>query len=287
MPFNFCPIEPPRMDPSGAETYARRRHQFQPTNESSAKGKKSIFSRKSTSAPLTPREAPFIGVDLRLPEPAIITCNAEIPMRVVLSSLNEHRDGLSLQSLQVDLVHYTHIRAHEVVRTEAMGTTITSRSNLGITINFPEGSDNAVLDPRLWRGFTVPNNLAPSFETCNISRSYELVTRIGLKHELQNSQVRCLYAHQDAVSESNQGTVSTHAWAATTLHDRAPATSPSLLGHRSTSRAFASNDEPTSSVKKTIQVLNGTWRDTGGHEAGVSTYRECPQWSARVQRCPT
>ena len=38
------------------------------------------------------------------------------------------------------------------------------------------------LPPRLWDNLPLPNTIAPSFDTCNISRRYELEVRVGLAH---------------------------------------------------------------------------------------------------------
>ncbi len=35
---------------------------------------------------------------------------------------------------------------------------------------------------RYWENIPLPNTVAPSFETCNISRTYELEVRVGLSH---------------------------------------------------------------------------------------------------------
>ena len=34
----------------------------------------------------------------------------------------------------------------------------------------------------LWRGQALPNTVAPSFDTCNVSRVYQLDVRIGLSY---------------------------------------------------------------------------------------------------------
>ena len=57
-----------------------------------------------------------------------------------------------------------------------------SKSNMGVLIGSKtdrEGTEVAI-DDRLWRGQALPNTIAPSFETCNIARSYCLDVRIGL-----------------------------------------------------------------------------------------------------------
>ena len=47
------------------------------------------------------------------------------------------------------------------------------------------------LDSRMWNELPLPSSVAPSFETCNISRTYELEIRIGLSHgSVGNVKVR-------------------------------------------------------------------------------------------------
>lgn len=38
------------------------------------------------------------------------------------------------------------------------------------------------IDPTMWNRIPLPNTVAPSFETCNIARTYELEIRVGLAH---------------------------------------------------------------------------------------------------------
>ena len=89
---------------------------------------------KDTKPPLTPTGAdsttPEITLDARLPNPAILTCNEKIPLRMMVKCLNECREQLYLQSLQVELVGYTHIRAGDVHRDEVSNWIIISLSNM-------------------------------------------------------------------------------------------------------------------------------------------------------------
>ncbi|KAK4982037.1 hypothetical protein LTR66_009522 [Elasticomyces elasticus] len=180
-PFNFLPIEPPRPTRSGSEVYARRRHAFTVSADrpDSKSRMKDLFGRQSTSGPSTPTEAPFIGVDARLPEPAILTCNEDIPLRIIFKRLNEHGE-IHVDSLQIQLIGYTHVRAHDVHRTEANGWTIMTKSKLGIPIGSVTDvvGTETVLNNGLWRGKPLPNTVAPSFETCNLSRTYELESQM-------------------------------------------------------------------------------------------------------------
>lgn len=45
----------------------------------------------------------------------------------------------------------------------------------------PIGKD-MVIDSKYWDQVPLPSSVAPSFETCNISRRYELEARVGLSY---------------------------------------------------------------------------------------------------------
>ncbi|PLN80545.1 hypothetical protein BDW42DRAFT_170641 [Aspergillus taichungensis] len=180
--FNFLPIEPPRIGDANEETYARRQSQFAKPTPSKAKG---LFQKISSSS-LRDSEAqlPRVSVDLRLPNPPILTCNEPIPLRVLVSKASETYETIFLQMLQIDLISYTHILAHDLRRTEPGSWVIFSRSNMGIPLGRggdPVGTEWA-LDSNLWNRIPLPSSVAPTFETCNISRSYELEVRVGLTY---------------------------------------------------------------------------------------------------------
>jgi len=198
MPFNFCPIEPPRPRDTGAETFARRKHQFVPAVDiaAKAKGKSSIFTRKSFANLTSASKAedtspvqigPLVSVEARLPEPPILTCGSDIPLRIICSGLNGHTQDLLLQSIEICIAQYTPIQAHDIVRTESSAVVILSRSNINAPIVFNSGSSDTVIDSSLWRGLPIPANLPPSFETCNVKRNYELILRIGIRYQQPKS----------------------------------------------------------------------------------------------------
>ncbi|KAI7675073.1 hypothetical protein KC322_g15541, partial [Hortaea werneckii] len=187
-PFNFFPIEPPRPSSSGSEVFARQKHTFaMMTAQEPVKSKmKGMFGLKKDSDLKSgySTEAPFVSVDARLPEPAILNCNQEVPLRILVKKLNEFHEPIYLQSLQVSLIGNTKVRAHEVFRTETNSWVLMSKSNMGIVIGHPSDAvdTETVLDDRMWRGQPLPNTVAPSFETCNISRNYEVDVRVGLSY---------------------------------------------------------------------------------------------------------
>jgi hypothetical protein len=57
-----------------------------------------------------------------------------------------------------------------------------SRANLVIRLGKPDDATDTeyVVDDSLWAGIVLPNQVIPSFETCNIARTYELEVDVGL-----------------------------------------------------------------------------------------------------------
>lgn len=86
--------------------------------------------------------------------------------------------------LQIELIGYTHVRAHDLTRSESSSWVIMSQSNMNIPLGDPSdpiGKEWKV-PSRYWENIPLPNTVAPSFDTCNISRTYELEVRVGLAH---------------------------------------------------------------------------------------------------------
>ncbi|KAF2820556.1 hypothetical protein CC86DRAFT_114859 [Ophiobolus disseminans] len=187
--FTFLPIEPPRSENVDGEAYARRQHQFIENAQSVAAGKKpGLFDRKSSTTSIPPSPSvsgtvpPRISIDARLPNPAVLTCNQDIPLRLLLKNVSERSKNVYLQMLQIELIGYTKVRAHEVARTESNSWIICSFSNMNIPIGTPtDPVDTEIpINGEYWQGKPIPNTVPPTFATCNLSRHYELEVRIGV-----------------------------------------------------------------------------------------------------------
>lgn len=126
---------------------------------------------------------PSISIDGRLPDPAIITCNEPLPLRILITKKNEGPATIYLRTLSITLIGFTVIRAHELRRQEAQSWVILSQAHIDKALNSTAGGDsNKVLevDSNLWKQRPLPNIVSPSFTTCNISRRYELEVKAGL-----------------------------------------------------------------------------------------------------------
>jgi hypothetical protein len=178
--IKFLPIEPPRPKDQHEETYARRKQQFQ--KYPSGPNKKSLFKKSSSSEKES--EPPAFQVDARLPNPAILTCNEPIPLRVLVQRLNDSDASVYLSMFQIELFGYTSVRAHDLKRVEGGSWVITSLANMNMPLapSSEKSQSEWKLPTRLWDNIPLPNTVAPSFDTCNISRRYELEVRVGLSH---------------------------------------------------------------------------------------------------------
>ena len=144
------------------------------------------LKRKSPITMSAPENAfdspPEFGVDARLPNPAIITCNEDMPLRVLITQMTKRDRPVYLQSLQIELIGYTYVRAHDVQRKESSSWVLVTAANMRIPIG---SSSDAVgteteINKEYWYGKPLPNSVAPTFVTCNLRREYELEVRVGL-----------------------------------------------------------------------------------------------------------
>ena len=179
----FLSIEPPRQPPNRRESFARRSHLFSPVID--VPEKPGLFRKPSIPADSqTPNvPPPSVSIEGRLPDPPIATCNETLPLRILVTKKNETPATIYLQTLSIMLVGYTSVRAHELRRQEANTWVIASLANVHKPLSNDPGGDGSKvmeLDQALWNQLLLPNTVCPSFETCNITRHYELDIKVGL-----------------------------------------------------------------------------------------------------------
>jgi hypothetical protein len=174
--FKFMPIEPPRAPPTTNEVYARRPYMFK------------------NLPPQILGNVPIGEVDARLPNPAILTCSEPVPLRLIMRNLNESKQQLYLMFLQMNLIGSTEVRALDVMRVETSSWVIIRVNGLAVPIGSPgdEIHTETIVDNKLWDQVPLPNTVAPSFHTCNLTRSYELEVRVGLGYGTPGNIQVCL-----------------------------------------------------------------------------------------------
>jgi Arrestin (or S-antigen), N-terminal domain len=176
--YKFLPIEPPRPPPSNAESFARRAHTFQSGLAGYPK-KQGMFSKKSVPLSITP---PSVVVDARLPNPSILTCNEPVPLRLLVKKQALSPEYVFLVGLQIELIGFTHIRAREVSRVEVGSWMIMSLAGLAEPVSLPNDAVGSefLVDSQLWDHLPLPHTVTPSFDTCNLRRTYDIEIRVTI-----------------------------------------------------------------------------------------------------------
>lgn len=215
--LKFMPIEPPRPAKTNQEAYARRPFTFRPKSRSpspapEAKKRTNLFGgwpgissnhkqqqpngapSPSPTSPVSgatlevqPPEspsavAPSIEMSARLPHPAILTCNKQLPLRLLAKKMAPADADIYLIALQVDLIGQTVVKCQDLFHTETTRWVIVSRQGLSIPVSRPSdavGTEFVVPDS-LWKDIPLPNTVMPSFIACNLNRTYQLDIKIGL-----------------------------------------------------------------------------------------------------------
>ncbi|KZZ91120.1 arrestin [Moelleriella libera RCEF 2490] len=197
--YKFLPMEPPRPARTGQEAYASRPFTFRPRSpapQALSKKKSSFFFGRQDRASATENgdsgldspgpvtvTAPSIEMSARLPYPSVLTCNQPIPLRLIAKKLAESPEQLNLVSFQMDLIGITEVRSHNIYNRKMNRWVVASNTDLNIPLtsgpNAPVGSE-LVLPDTMWKERPLPNTVAPSFVTCNLSRRYEVELKLGI-----------------------------------------------------------------------------------------------------------
>jgi hypothetical protein len=190
--LKFLPIEPPRPVLTGQEGFARRPFTFRANASASGSGDKKKMKfwnkkeaeAKAESTTEDPEVAPAPGVELsaRLPHPPILTCLQPVPLRLISKKLTNNPDDVYLISFQMELIGSTEIRCHNLFNKKVNRWVIASDTNLAIPITSAgdEVGKELLVPDDVWKNIQLPNTIAPSFDSCNISRKYELEIKLGV-----------------------------------------------------------------------------------------------------------
>lgn len=189
--FAFLPIDPPRAVPQG-EIYSRREHLL-PFPLLTPLPKKKEFWWKSkkpeTQTIQHPNEEPRFTIEARLPSPSVLVPREPLGLRIIMVKLAPFKTPVVLRQIQLRLFMTTYITAHGHSKKFTMAMPLFNTSTdyrLGMPIPYTFGPMDASpgvrleADPRIWENWMLPENISPSFRTCNIARSYQLEVTLGV-----------------------------------------------------------------------------------------------------------
>lgn len=108
-----------------------------------------------------------------------------LDVNVINLDLDECKSGVFLRNFQTMLIETTEIRARDFMEVHTRSCVIQTSTRLQ---NEPQSMAGSTLrfDNGLWSQHCVPLHLTPTFETCNISRSYKLEIRLGIEFDRNN-----------------------------------------------------------------------------------------------------
>ncbi|KAM3550152.1 hypothetical protein ARSEF4850_008491 [Beauveria asiatica] len=194
--FKFMPIEPPRSPPRGQESFARRPFSFafRPLSPQ-GKPKGSLFGIKNSfeaEPPANPPPPPqSVELSARLPHPLVLTCNRPVPLRLIAKKLVNNPQQVYLTSIQIDLIGTTVLSAHGQILQKSNRWVIASNPQLEVPLITPTGEvgSEIIVPDEPWSQKPLPNTVAPSFTTCNISRRYEVQILVTLRLGKKNAKI--------------------------------------------------------------------------------------------------
>lgn len=191
--FKFMPIEPPRAPPVLNEVYARRACIFQACPAKSL----NEAIKYMNDSPRKSDAAPNGEVDARLPNPAVLTCNEPVPLRIIWRKLSESLEQVYLMSLQVHLIGSTEMRAGDILRVQTTVWMVMSSNRMIMPLgsSSEKAHTETLIDDSLWSHILLPNTIAPSFYTCNLIRRYILEVSVGLGYGTSRDIQVCLFSH--------------------------------------------------------------------------------------------
>ncbi|KAI5462705.1 hypothetical protein BGZ63DRAFT_355682 [Mariannaea sp. PMI_226] len=189
--LKFLPIEPPRAARTSQEAFARRPFTFQMRTPQPERTRSSFFGMRSEdpkngsiSEPAADQDpTPSVEISARLPHPPVLTCNQPVPLRLIAKKLSNNPDDVYLVSFEMNLIGYTEVRAENLHNRKVNRWVVASNAGLNIPLTSsptdPVGKELVIPD-NIWSNMSLPNTVAPSFATCNLSRRYELEVKLGV-----------------------------------------------------------------------------------------------------------
>ncbi|OJZ82949.1 hypothetical protein ASPFODRAFT_700856 [Aspergillus luchuensis CBS 106.47] len=114
-----------------------------------------------------------------------------IALSVKVTNINDEKPDVSLRDFQSMLIETTDIRAHGIMQSATRSWIIQTITNLGKPfLNAMAASGTVMtLDDAVWSRHRLPHCLTPTFETCNVTRSYKLEIRLGIEFGRNNSRI--------------------------------------------------------------------------------------------------
>ncbi|PYH76999.1 hypothetical protein BO82DRAFT_406608 [Aspergillus uvarum CBS 121591] len=181
----FCPTSSP---PPPRQSLARHRAVIIRCHQS---------NNVTTAQEVTAAIATTYHVSIELMCGAYLHLGQRLPIRVQITKVNAADHDLILNDFQAMIVEETEVRAAGQVRVQRVSRILRTVSNLRMFVclaETPVGTAVNIPDD-FWGGQLLPTAITPTFETCNVRRSYKLEVRLGFNSRPSKVQTRILEVH--------------------------------------------------------------------------------------------
>lgn len=155
--------------------------------------KKDVIYSTHASERLTLHPPLIYEIEAELVNGPFLLLGHPIALEVKIMNMNDGQAAISLRDFQTLLLEMTEIRARGSMQSHTRPWIIQTMTNLCqplVAEDRPTFGSVLRLDDRLWSRHRVPIHLTPTFETCNLSRSYKLEVRLGIDFG-QNNVSHC------------------------------------------------------------------------------------------------
>ncbi|RKF72020.1 putative e set [Golovinomyces cichoracearum] len=170
--FKFSPLEPARPSWTGKELKTSIPFTFKTKIDLTTASQMGASVKLANSQHIAPKGE----LHAQLPWPAMIMCKGAIPLKLMVRKLNRSFEPLFLVPLALNVLERVNVQANEQRKTVMSTWVIANLSGLSVQIgsSFDGEGTEIVINHSLWEKFLLPNTVAPSFNTCNIERNYQL-----------------------------------------------------------------------------------------------------------------
>ena len=145
-----------------------------------------VHQREVTFKHLESHEKPMAAyrVSIELVRAGHLSLGQRVPIKVHVTQAGPIRNGeLILNDYQVMLIQRTVTRVGSQSQAQHLFRTLRTVSNLNLAICFAEMPVNNAISfaDDSWGPLSLPADITPTFETCNIARTYKLEVRLGFR----------------------------------------------------------------------------------------------------------
>ncbi|KAL3468256.1 hypothetical protein BJX64DRAFT_282440 [Aspergillus heterothallicus] len=149
--------------------------------------RRSVICQPELSALISPQSQESISeVEVTLLNGPFLVLKRPIPLNVEITKLPgaANTQNISLHDFQSMLIETTEVRVRGARESVTRSWIIQTMANLGqtLTLGYDDMAQPVLrVYESLWSQHIVPTFLTPTFETCNVSRSYKLEVRLGIR----------------------------------------------------------------------------------------------------------